>query len=58
MILSLDPVSSRRRSYLGAVGVEVNGWDGGGEGVHFSLVGGNFVLQSTKGLKNNLCKVS
>ena len=42
--------------YLGTVGVKVNGWDGGGEGVHFSLVGRNLVLQSTEGLQKNLYK--
>ena len=42
--------------YLGTVRVKVNGWDGGGEGVHFSLVGRNLVLQSTEGLQKNLYK--
>ena len=44
-----------RSYYLGAVGVKVDGWDGGGEGVHFPLVGGNLVLQSTKSLQKNWC---
>ena len=36
--------------HLGPVGVEVYGGHGGGEGVHFPLVGGNLVLQGAKGL--------
>ena len=41
-------------SYLGSVGVKVDGWDGGREGIHFSLVGSNLVLQSTEGLQKTL----
>ena len=39
-----------KNPHLGPVGVEVDGGHGGGEGVHFPLVGGNLVLQGAEGL--------